>query len=271
MEPTLEHSFATEQGVVRWGVIGEGPAIVLVHGTPWSSYSYHHLIDALSKSNRVYFYDLIGYGRSEMKQSQKVSLDIQSEIFRELMDDWQLENPVVIAHDFGGAISLRAHLLHDMKYARLVLMNVVAIAPWGSPFFAHVREHESAFAGVPDYIHRAILEAYIKGAMHASPIEDDLERLLSPWLTEKGKAAFYRQIAQADQKFTDDIQPLYGNISCPVRILWGENDEWIPIEIGRKLHDAIPQSEFFPISNAGHLVQLENPNDVIIKIESFLD
>ena len=271
MLPPLEHSFSTEQGDVRWGATGIGPAVVLVHGTPWSSYTYYHLIDALSKTHRVYFYDLIGYGRSEMKTGQKVSLDIQSEIFSSLINFWELENPIVIAHDFGGAISLRAHLLHNIDYAKLILMNVVALAPWGSPFFAHVRTHQAAFSGVPSYIHSAVLEAYIKGALHKKPEIDMMNSLLEPWLTERGQAAFYRQIAQADQVFTDEVEPLYSDIRCPVQILWGENDDWIPIATGRRLHQAIPHSEFFSISEAGHLVQLENPKTVLEKIIKFLD
>ncbi len=266
----LDHSYLTEQGEVRFGVAGVGPPLVVVHGTPWSSYSYHFLIEALSKTHCVYFYDLIGYGRSEMREGQRVSLDIQGQILAELITKWQIENPIVIAHDFGGAISLRAHLLGSIDYDRLVLMNVVAMAPWGSPFFAHVRTHEAAFAGVPNYIHRAILEAYIKGALHQEPQAETLDNLLGPWLTAAGQAAFYRQIAQADQKFTDDIEPLYNNIRCPVRILWGESDAWIPIATGQRLHQAIPHSEFFPISKAGHLVQLENPQDVLVKITEFL-
>jgi len=154
---------------------------------------------------------------------------------------------------------LRSHLLDGRDYRKLVLMNVVALAPWGSPFFAHVQRHEAAFAGVPAYIHKAIVETYIRGAMFGDLNEKSFEALVDPWLSEKGQSAFYRQIAQADQKYTDEIELLYGDIRCPVQILWGENDDWIPIETGRRLYDAIPQSEFHPVPEAGHLVQFDSP------------
>lgn len=43
---------------------------------------------------------------------------------------------------------------------------------------------------------------------------------LSPWLGEVGQAAFYRQIAQADERFTDEIEPLYASLDEPVHLIW---------------------------------------------------
>lgn len=268
----LEGKFQTNQGAVRYGKLGAGPPVVLVHGTPWSSFSWYRIINGLSASHTVYFYDLIGYGQSEMREDQQVSLDVQGRVFAALLDHWELDDPVVIAHDFGGAVSLRAHLLHQADFERLVLMNVVAMAPWGSPFFAHVKEHEAAFSGVPAYIHKAILEAYIKGALYKDLPESDLAGLANPWLSNAaGQAAFYRQIAQASQIYTDEIEPHYKDIRCPVQILWGENDDWIPLGTGLRLHAAIPQSEFHPVASAGHLIQLDNPDAVSRHVRRFLN
>lgn len=266
----LDEEFSFAQGKVRYGITGSGEDIVLVHGTPWSSFTWHRLIPFLSKHYRVHYYDFIGYGQSEKSPSQNVSLEIQGRLLAELLAHWQLKLPHVVAHDFGGAASLRAHLLHGCDFSSLQLIDVVALAPWGSPFFAHIQKNEEAFAGVPDYIHSAIVRAYIKGAIHATMDEEQLSQLINPWLTDKGKSAFYRQIAQADQKYTDEIEPMYGKIRCPVSILWGEKDEWIPLETGKRLHSAIPNSTFAVVPNAGHLAQLENPDFVHKKIEAFL-
>lgn len=271
MKLPLDHTFETDQGTVRFGCVGKGPPVVCVHGTPWSSYTWNKIMPNLAQSHRIYYYDLIGYGQSDMREGQRVSLDVQGRIFANLLGHWKLDDPTIIAHDFGGAISLRAHLLHDCAYERLLLMNVVAMAPWGSPFFAHVQEHEAAFAGVPSYIHEAIVERYIKGAIYKDLPPEELKGLVSPWLSEEGQAAFYRQIAQADQAYTDEVEPEYGNIRCPVKILWGEEDEWIPIATGQRLHSAIPQSTFHPIPKSGHLVQMDNPEDVAFHIMDFLE
>jgi pimeloyl-ACP methyl ester carboxylesterase len=99
---------------------------------------------------------------------------------------------------------------------------------------------------------------------------ETLEGILRPWRGDMGRQAFYRQIAQADRHYTDEIEPLYGQIARPVLIAWGEEDDWIPIERGRQLNAAIPRSKLVPIPAAGHLVQEDQPQVLLEVIRKFL-
>jgi pimeloyl-ACP methyl ester carboxylesterase len=265
----LPESYVFNGRTVRYGVLGSGPSVVLVHGTPWSSFNLRHLIEALSKGLTVYYYDLVGYGQSD-KSAGDVSLGIQNQILDQLIDYWDIENPFIIGHDFGGTTALRTHLINGRDFKRIVLIDPVAVSPWGSPFFQHVNAHEAAFAGVPDYIHEAIVRAYVKTAAFKPIVDETLDMIVRPWTGPDGKAAFYRQIAQANSSFTDDIQPLYRKISRPVLILWGREDTWIPLEKGEALHEMIPGSIFHVISDAGHLVIEEQPDRLTEKIRLFL-
>ncbi len=60
---------------------------------------------------------------------------------------------------------------------------------------------------------------------------------MPPWLTEKGRKSFYSQFAQADEKFTAEVEPNYPDIRCPVNIIWGQDDLWIPLSRGEALRD----------------------------------
>jgi len=102
---------------------------------------------------------------AEKYPDQRTSLDVQAQIFCEVVEHWDLVNPIGLAHNFGGATTLRAHLLHGIDFSQYVPMNVVAMRPWGSEFFDHVGKHVDAFKGLPPHIHAAIVEAYIKGAL----------------------------------------------------------------------------------------------------------
>lgn len=44
--------------------------------------------------------------------------------------------------------------------------------------------------------------------------------------------AFYRRITQNSQRYTEEVEHRYGEIDVPMLILWGQGDEWIPIETG---------------------------------------
>ncbi|MCF6408889.1 alpha/beta fold hydrolase [Pseudalkalibacillus salsuginis] len=266
---SLTKSFSSTYGKVSYDVKGNGAPLVLVHGTPWSSFNWRHIIPGLSQWFTVYYYDLIGYGDSE-KGDRDVSLGIQNKVLKELLDFWCLNNPFVIGHDFGGTTVLRTHLVEEQAFEKIILIDPVAISPWGSPFFSHVNKFEAAFQGIPEYIHEAIVSTYVQGAMYKDMDTETLNGIKQPWLGSSGQEAFYRQIAQAHQKYTDEIEPMYSTINKPVLIMWGEEDTWIPIKTGHKLHGKIKSSEFVSIPHAGHLVQEDQPSILISKILKFL-
>ncbi|WP_022728166.1 alpha/beta fold hydrolase [Fodinicurvata sediminis] len=268
----LPLTFTFDGQEVRYGILGDegAPPLVLLHGTPFSSYEWHRIAPLLAQRHRVYFHDMPGYGHSSMEAGQDVSLGRQNRVLAALLDHWGVDRPHVVAHDFGGATALRAWLLDGCRYRSLTLIDPVAVRPWGSPLVQHVKDHEAAFAGMPAYMHQAILPPYIRSAMHRAVADETLEGYIAPWLGPVGQAAFYRQIAQMDLAYTDAVQDRYGEIDCPVQILWGEEDQWVPVERGRELAALMPQARFIAIPDCGHLMQEDAPEAIIDALNGFL-
>lgn len=71
-------------------------------------------------------------------------------------------------------------------------------------------------------------------------------------------------------RYTAEIEPVFGDIRCPVKIIWGEDDPWIPLERGKALHALIPQAAFETLPGVGHLPQLEAPDLVLERLNAFL-
>ncbi|CDX30477.1 Alpha/beta hydrolase fold [Mesorhizobium sp. ORS 3359] len=255
---------------IRYGVVGEGAPLVLVHGTPFSSIVWRRIVPYLADLRRVYFYDLLGYGQSEMRDGQDVSLGVQDKVFAALLQHWGLEEPDVVGHDFGGATVLRAHLLGNRNYRSMTLVDPVAVAPWGTPLIRHARQYENVFAGLPQYVHEAIVPAYISGAVHRPLCAEIMSLYAKSWFGETGQKAFYRQVAQMDERYTDEVETRYGEIRCPVTILWGEEDKWISVEHGRALAKKIPASVLKVIPGAGHIVQEDAPEAIVAALLGFL-
>ena len=270
MDWNLTQTFESGHGQIAYDVTGSGLPLLMIHGTPFSSFVWRAFVPHFADDFTVFVYDLVGYGQSEMRDGQDVSLGTQSKALAALLDHWQIEAPTIIAHDFGGATTLRTHILEKRHFERMILIDPVAIAPWGSPFVQHVRQHTAAFEDMPDYIHDGILNAYLQDAAHNSLSDEAREGYKAPWTGPTGQAAFYRQIAQMDQKYTDEIEPHYGDIQVPVHILWGRDDRWIPVERGRKLHAMIPGSTFYEIPQAGHLVQEDQPDRLLERLKAAL-
>jgi pimeloyl-ACP methyl ester carboxylesterase len=255
---------------VRWGRIGSGPDVVLCHGTPWSSDLWRPCAEALAPYFTVHLWDMPGYGRSSKRPEHRVSLDVQGELLAYLLATWGLRSPHVVAHDYGGAVALRAHLLHGATVGSLALVDVVALAPWGSEFFRLVREHADVFGAVPGAVHEGALRGYIQGASHVGVGAEAMASLVAPWLDGPGQAAFYRQVAQADQAYTDEIEGRYGELAVPVLVVWGAEDTWIPVDRAHRLTRLIPGAELRVIERAGHLVQLDQPEALAVTLTRWL-
>ncbi|MEV0125213.1 alpha/beta fold hydrolase [Streptomyces sp. NPDC050703] len=269
---TLDRTFAGPSGAVRWAALGpaDAPPVVLVHGTPFSSYVWRGVARALSGEHRVYVWDLPGYGASEMREEQDVSLAAQGRVLAELLGHWGLERPAVVAHDFGGCVALRARLLHGARYDRLALVDPVALAPWGTATYRLLGANAAVFAQLPPELHEALVREYVRSASHRGLHPAVLDRLVEPWCTEEGRPAFYRQIEQNGQRHTDEIQGRYGELDLPVLICWGARDTWIPPERGHELASAIPGAELRLIEGAGHLVQEDAPAELTAELARFL-
>ena len=231
---------------IAWDRAGSGPPVVFCHGTPFSSEVWRSYAAALARDYTVYTWDMPGYGRSSKSAEHRVDFGSQADALVALLEHWELSSPHVIAHDFGGAVSLRAHLILGAPYASLMLVDVVAIPPSGSPFFRFVKEHPTVLGELPGYIHEAIVRTYIRGATHRGLSEAQADRLVEPWLGEEGQPAFYRQIADYDETFLEENERILGQLAIPVRVLWGAADAWIPVETGRRLASLLPASSFAP-------------------------
>ena len=256
----LNELFTFRDQSVAWGRIGAGgDPIILIHGFPWSAQSWRNVAPWLARRHSVYYFDMVGCGESEKRENQAVSEAVQNDLLQALIKHWGIKYPQVVGHDFGGLAALRGHFINGIEYSKLHLINSVAVLPSGSPFYAHVAKHESAFSGLPAYSHEALFRAYIQAAAHYPLRDEAINIYLKPWIGEAGRAAFYRQIAQSDLYNIEQAQQTYRPTEFDVHITWGMRDTFIPPAQGQKLFDLFGAKSFTPIADASHLVHEDAP------------
>jgi pimeloyl-ACP methyl ester carboxylesterase len=262
----LAHRFTFRDQTVAWGCIGTGPPLVLIHGFPWSSQAWRRIAPCLADRHTIYYFDMLGSGASAKFAGQDVAPAVQNDLLAALLAHWEIDRPDIVAHDFGGLTALRGLFVNGLAYGSLTLFDAVAVLPSGSPFYAHVRRHEAAFAGVPADIHAALFRAYAQSAAHAPLPAATMQLYLEPWQGPVGQAAFYRWIAQSDGAAIEALQPLYRRPDCPVTLVWGEHDGFIPPHQGDALAAKLgaPAPERLP--ETGHLVQEDAPERVVASL-----
>ena len=264
-------TFAWQGREIAWNRVGSGPPVVFCHGTPFSSVLWEPFAESLARDFTVHLWDMPGYGRSSKHPDHPVHFGAQAEALAALLDHWGLERPHVVAHDFGGAVSLRAHLVLGAAYGSLMLVDVVAIPPSGSPFFRFVKENPDVLGELPGYIHEAIVRRYIQGASHRGLRDDDLAALVRPWLGDEGQRGFYRQIAHYDERYLAENEERLDRLDIPVRVLWGKDDAWLAPAVGERLAGLIPGADLTLVDGAGHLMQYDAPVALADAIRSWLE
>ncbi|KAH7406759.1 Alpha/Beta hydrolase protein [Phaeosphaeria sp. MPI-PUGE-AT-0046c] len=293
---TLTQSFhyesATHSFDIKWCSLGnpQNPPVVFIHGTPWSSRVWSPYALTLSRKYHVHLFDNPGFGDSPLERElpgkpyearNKVSeldadLARQSETFAALFKMWERgwngQKAHVIAHDHAGLMSLRAYLLHNCRYASLCLMDVVAIGPFGQPLFKTVAENPQNFQALPDMAFEGILESYIRNAAFKELSQDTMELLKAPWMKEDGEAGFIRQLCQANSRSTEEVEGRYGEVGqhIPVKVIWGAQDNWIPVEVATRLGKALNTKEIVQIEEAGHLIMYDQPAQLGLELGEWL-
>jgi|SRR5215208_1700992 pimeloyl-ACP methyl ester carboxylesterase len=261
----------TSAGEVAWEVFGEGPPLVLVHGTPMRSYLWRNIVPALAEHHSVYVYDLLGYGESEKGVGQDVSIVAQARVLRELIEARGLDAPAIAGHDIGGGIVLRAHLLEGVSFSRIAVLDAVVLTPWLSEPRSttwHVRGYAEAYEVMPDHLFEAFFSAYL-GETNTNLGEGAFEVYLAPWRGEEGRRAFVRQALQFEEHHTGEIEPRLGSIGVPVLVVWGEEDGWLDPWQASRLQQEVPGSQLRLIPRAGHFVQEDAPDEVAEVLVSF--
>ncbi|KAJ5637140.1 Alpha/Beta hydrolase protein [Penicillium lividum] len=280
---TFEYSSTTHNYQIRWTSLGDktSPPLIFIHGTPWSSQVWHIYAHSLARYFHVYLSDNPGFGCSPLgqplpgKESTKEALDAdlseQSEVFAALYrfwaQSWGSGKAHVIAHDHGGLMSLRAHILHGCQFASLCLINVVALGPFGQPLFKLVAENEEVFLALTGPVFEGVVESYIRDAAYSDLKREIMDMLKSPWLSEAGRRGFVRQMVQANSRSTEDVEDRYSEVgkAMPVRIIWGKEDRWIPVETAFRLGEKL-NADVVLIDRAGHLVMYDQEGQLGVEL-----
>lgn len=184
------------------------------------------LATSLSTHYNIYLYDHPGFGMSppprrlvDAVDHEKVDLDgslvLRAEASAALFKGWNMANPPhVVAHDNGGLVALRLLLDHGVKFASLCLIDVVAIGPFGLPFFKLVAENEGVFKAIPANFTEGLVRAYVRSAT-CKPMPKEIEDMLSaPWLADgtQGSERFLKEMVQAHNRDTGVLEKEYARV-----------------------------------------------------------
>ncbi len=263
-----------------------GPALVLVHGFGASLGHWRKNLPVLAASCRVYAIDLLGFGGSAKPKPQgEVSYTFETwaaqlaDFCREVVGGpaFLVGNSIgcvavmqtaVLAPDWVQGVVLincSLRLLHDRKRANLPwvqrlgapLLQRLFTSRWlGQLFFRQFAR--------PTTVRKILLQAY----GNTEAVTDELIELLMAPAQDPGAVDVFLAFTRYSQgPLPEDLLPI---LPCPALILWGAQDPWEPIALGRQLAEFPAVQQFIELPEAGHCPQDEIPEVVNALIQDWV-
>jgi pimeloyl-ACP methyl ester carboxylesterase len=253
---------------IRYIDVGRGAPVVFLHGLGASMYAWRRNLAAVAAAGfRVIAFDNRGFGLSD-KPPAPYDNAAYARLAIALMDSLRLTDAVLVGHSMGGAIAAQVAIEHPARVRGLVLVGSAGLGAREPLLFRVARWPVLGPAALA-----------LRGRGFTA-------RLLRSTYFDPGKVTE----ADVDQYYAPVAQPEYGRalrgvlqhfrftalegrldrIAAPTLVLWGEEDRWVPMGLGRALAAGITRSAFVSVPHAGHSVQEEAPDEVNHLVTRFL-
>ena len=217
-----------------------GTPIILIHGLGSSSEIWAALMQLLKKECLVYAPDLPGFGRTPLAPE---GTKIQTHVLylKRFLDVLGYPRVTLVGNSLGGWIATRFAVEYPERVERLYLLNSAGLRRQNmhSPYVEDRVEAMNSIKqmlGYPLPVPGFVLDALIRNAQ-------------SP-----AYAGFIR-----DYDPREELDTVLADVVAPTTIIWGEDDNLLPLICAYDFHHGISNSELVLLPRAGHMPQLQNP------------
>lgn len=232
----------------------DGPAVLLLHGFLGSTDDWNPVIDVLAGSGyRVIAFDRPPFGLSDKSTALDYSVTGQATLTLGLMDALGMARASLVGHSAGGSVAAQVALTAPERVENLALVSAAIELGDGSgepPNFGPLSFILESDADDPDAQRqlRDLITSPLAQIFAGELVGRDMFQL-EGW--EGGLLAFVRDnLNVSDPMQATDLSVL----TLPVALIWGERDEVVPLEVGERLHSALPAARWVLYPEAGHMV-----------------
>ena len=244
----------------HWVEMGQGPAVVLLHGIPESWQCWRHQMPTLATQFRVIALDMKGYGRSDKKEGDFAASTVARETLA-LLDHIGVGDFHIAGHDWGVMVADNICSLAPERVERYVRCCLSLHA-----YDARNSLHHQWNGRFPDKATALMrnADAYVRVWFDSSckpetrPSEQEMAEIVREFA--------YPGVAEAVPRYFRDIRkstPVdYTRLTMPILYIHGEHDPRQPIHYARGMEEHLPGLEAILVLDSGHFVTRERPREV---------
>ncbi len=246
---------------------GQGPSLVLVHGSPTTSALWRHQIPTLSKRFRVIAPDVWGFGKSVAPDSG-VSFREQANALRALLDHLRIERYSWVGHDWGGPIGAACATQRPEQVHRWALINTTVRPSYRPPWYW--KPFTAPFTGPLLLIQANLWGRNLQQMMKSASDPEVAAHYLAASRHLGNRRTFLRleRLEGYPQLMREVVDALPSMPKDPL-ILWGTPDAYFRNE-HLELRALLPESRFVILEDGGHFPQEDAPDAVTRELCAFM-
>ncbi|WP_270179176.1 alpha/beta fold hydrolase [Alkalihalobacillus sp. CinArs1] len=250
-------------------VTSDRPVLTLLHGFLSSTFSYRRLIPLLSKHYTIVAVDLPPFGRSEKSSRFVHSYQNFAEVVIELLERLSIDETVMIGHSMGGQVALRAASIDEDLVKKNILLS-------SSGYLEKARQslvYSSYLPFFSMYLKRWLSRKGAKGNLVNCVYDPNLidEEMVDGYVQPFFHEGIFRSLVRMIRDREGDLsQEELRRIHTPSLLIWGEHDRVVPLQIGKRLAEDLPNSELIVYEKTGHLLPEEQPRSILRDIQKFI-
>lgn len=250
----------------------DAPVLLLLHGMNDSLFAWEPWAQRLETRYRVIRMDLPGHGLTGASPARDYGPIAMAKVIERLRARLGVARMVVAGNSMGGGVAWHYALLHPQRVRALVLVDSVGQpgpSDDGSSLVMRVVQTPGLRDLALQITPRSMIADGLRGAFHdpakvsAAMIDRSWELLRYPG---NRRAMLDRFALPADVATPAELKRL----TMPVLILWGSDDQMIPVASAHWLQAHIPGSRLILYPATGHAVMEERPDQSAADVDRFV-
>lgn len=259
---------------VHYRIEGEGFPIVLIHGTASSLHTWDAWTKELKKTNTIIRMDLPAFGLTGPNKSADYSIKSYTTFLDQFLNQIAIDSFHLAGNSLGGNIAWNYAAEHPNKVDKLILVDASGL-PTNKPQPAVFKMAKTPvvsnlflYVTPKFFINKNMQEVYADD----TKITNDLVNRYHKMALREGNRQAFIDRARMDFKLGSkaNIDKLK-SIQNSTLLIWGAQDNWIPLDNGKRMDSVMQNSKLVVLENSGHVPMEENPEESVTILKDFIE